>query len=576
MELFFSIYQSNPVSHFINVKLKIQNVLDKKLILLLPRWRPGRYELGNFAKNIQNFCAYNSKGKKLLVIKSNTHSWEIFNDNLDKEIFVEYNYYANEYNAGSCYADENILYFNPVHLLMKPSYSDNIIKYHIQINVPRNYKIITSLNIKNNIIESTDYDELVDSPIVATPYVKSFSYKIDEYTFYVHTIDIHEKYIDEEKTKNDFKKLTQQVLRFWGTAPFKKYHFIVHLLPYYYYHGVEHLKNTVIVLGPNTQIMTKLYNELLGVASHELFHAWNIKTIRPKQMFPYNYYTENYSELGFIYEGFTTYYGDKLLWQSGIFNDDDFLNCINERLNRHFINYGKFSQSLVNSSIDTWIDGYTNYAPHKKVSIYDEGCLLAMMMDLYIILKTKKKKSLRDVCLKLYDNQINNNEPYTLLSFINYFLEFTKDDTDMAFFDNTLLFPNDYIPLLEKILKHFGLYIEYKESVYWWERYFGFKISEQQGKYTVNHILPDSPAYYALSLNDEILAVNSITSKTVFTDKNFNKINTIILTVQRFHKIINVEIKASKNKTFYQNLSLKLKDKLSKKEKDLFIHFKKM
>jgi predicted metalloprotease with PDZ domain len=322
--------------------------------------------------------------------------------------------------------------------------------------------------------------------------------------------------------------------------------------------------------------MTKLYNELLGVASHELFHAWNIKTIRPKQMFPYNYYTENYSELGFIYEGFTTYYGDKLLWQSGVFNDDEFFNCINERLNRHFINYGKFSQSLLNSSIDTWVDGYANHAPHKKVSIYDEGCLLAMMMDLYIIFKTKKKKSLRDVCLKLYDNQINNNEPYTLQSFIKYFLEFTKDETDIAFFDNTLLFPNDYIPLFEKIIKNFGLYIEYKESENWWERYFGFKASEQQGKYIVNHILPESPAYYALSLNDEILAVNSITSKDAFTDKSINKINTINLTVQRFHKIINVEIKALKNKTFYQKLSLRLKDKLSTIEKDLFSHFKKM
>jgi predicted metalloprotease with PDZ domain len=122
MELFFSISQSNPVSHYINVKLKIQNVVDKKLILLLPRWRPGRYELGHFSKNIQNFRAYDSKGKQLLVIKSNTHSWEIFNDNLNKEIFVEYNYYANEYNAGACYADENILYFNSVQLIMIFSY----------------------------------------------------------------------------------------------------------------------------------------------------------------------------------------------------------------------------------------------------------------------------------------------------------------------------------------------------------------------------------------------------------------------------------------------------------------------
>ncbi|GAB4451348.1 MAG: hypothetical protein OHK0036_11680 [Bacteroidia bacterium] len=580
MELNYTISQKNPASHYINVKLEIQNVKEKKLELLLPRWRPGRYELGNFAKNIQNFSAYDSKGKKLLVVKNNTHNWEIFNDNKSSKIIIEYNYYANEYNAGACFANEEILYFNPVHLLMNVAnihQQENFkIKYNLNLDIPKHYKIISSLKFKQNIFSTYDYDELLDSPIVATHHYKTFSFKIDEIKFYVHTIDLHDHYIDKEKTKKDFIQFTKQILQFWGTAPFKEYHFIIHLLPYSFYHGVEHLKNTVIVLGPHHQIMNKLYDELLGVSSHELFHAWNIKTIRPKQMYPYHYYTENYSELGFVYEGFTTYYGDKLLWQSNVFSTEQFFKCINERLNKHYINYGKFSQSLLNASIDNWVDGYNNYAPHKKVSIYDEGCILAMMMDMYLIWKTNKRKSLRDLCLKLYDNQINNQQPYILENVIDGFIEFTKDKTDLAFFDGTILFPNDYIPMFEKIAQDFGLYIDYQESEHWWEKFFGFKISENNGKYYISHILPISPAYSKLSLDDEILAINQIPTKDIINDKNIRFQKNISLTINRFHKIITIDLSSEKNKTFYQKLYLKLKDNLNKQQLDLFNHLKKM
>lgn len=577
MKLSFIISQNNPFSHYINVKLNIQNVTQKKLILLLPRWRPGRYEFGDFAKNIQAFRAFNTKGQPLLVLKPNSYTWEVFNDQLDDSITVEYNYYANEYNAGECFANEDILYFNPVHLLMNAASVTDEIQYSIQLNVPKNYQIISSLPFKKNIVHTKDYDELIDSPIVATPFVQTFSYQVDELKFFVHSINLHQQYIDEKKAKKDFIAFTQQILKFWGTAPFKEYHFIIHLLPYAYYHGVEHLKNTVIVLGPYSQIMDRLYNELMGVAAHEIFHAWNIKTIRPKAMYPYNYYVENYSELGFVYEGFTTYYGDKLLWQSSVYSDDTFFQCINERLNRHYTNYGKHSQSLLNSSIDTWIDGYTSYAPHKKVSIYDEGCLLAMMMDMYLIWKTKKRKSLRDVCLKLYDAQINKKQPYTLETIIQAFLEFTKDKTDISFFDATLLFPNDYLPLFEKIAKHFGLYIDYKESEAFWEKYFGFKISEQHGKYYVSQILPESPAYQSLSLNDEILFIESYPAKDVFTDKiAIHHPKSISIGIQRFHQIKHIKITANPQKTYYQKLFLKLKNKLSAQESDMFIHLKKM
>jgi predicted metalloprotease with PDZ domain len=290
----------------------------------------------------------------------------------------------------------------------------------------------------------------------------------------------------------------------------------------------------------------------------------------------YDYYSENYSELGFVYEGFTTYYGDKLLWQSNVFSDSQFFRCISERLNKHYLNFGKYSQSLLNSSIDTWVDGYANFAPHKKVSIYDEGCIFAMTMDLYLILKTNKHRTLRDVCLKLYDSQVNKNQPYTFEFIMNSILETTKDKKERDIILETLLFPNDYLPLFEKVSSPFGFYIEYEESENWWERYFGFKISEQINSYIVNSILPDSPAYSALSLNDEIIGINNIPAKHLFSNKNKLPDNSIQLTINRFHQIQTVNLKLNNKKTFFQKLHLKVKDKLSSKEKDLFTHYKKL
>src|SRR3989304_7536298 len=113
--------------------------------------------------------------------------------------------------------------------------------------------------------------------------------------------------------------------------PFETYHFFFQILPTKFYHGVEHLNSTVIALGPSYNLMKgDLYEDLLGVSSHELFHAWNIKNIRPKEMHPYDYTKENYSKLGYVCEGVTTYYGDLFLYRSGVYSEFDYLKTVHE------------------------------------------------------------------------------------------------------------------------------------------------------------------------------------------------------------------------------------------------------
>ena len=150
--------------------------------------------------------------------------------------------------------------------------------------------------------------------------------------------------------------------------------------------------------------MNEKYEDLLGVCSHELYHTWNIKAIRPKEMFPYDYTKENYFRTGFVAEGVTTYMGDLMLYKSAVFNWKEFVKTQNQNLERHLMNYGRFNLSVADSGFDNWLDGYKLGAPNRKVSIYPDGALCMLMIDLEIIKNTDGKASLNSVMKELYDD----------------------------------------------------------------------------------------------------------------------------------------------------------------------------
>jgi len=217
-----------------------------------------------------------------------------------------------------------------------------------------------------------------------------------------------------KKIKTDFTKFTQTSLSFWGGFPVSEYHFLFQILPFKFYHGVEHQKSTVIAIGPGYNVNKgKTYEDILGVSCHELFHTWNIKYIRPVEMLPYDFTKENYARTGYVYEGFTTYYGDLLLLTSGVFNTQEYFDTLEERLTKHFHNYGRFNLSVAHSSWDTWLDGYVPGAPYRKTSIYDEGNLIALMLDVQIMKHTNNQKGLSDVCRELYNEFGKKNKGYS-------------------------------------------------------------------------------------------------------------------------------------------------------------------
>jgi predicted metalloprotease with PDZ domain len=146
-----------------------------------------------------------------------------------------------------------------------------------------------------------------------------------------------------------------------------------------------------------------IYEDLLAVSSHELYHTWNVKYMRPEEMWPYDFTQENYHRIGYIIEGVTTYQGDLKLWQGDAMSDELFLKEIKTHLDRHVANMGRFNLSLRESSFDTWVDGYGSSIPDRKVSIYTEGALVSMLFDIAIMQESKGKKSIDHAMRALYE-----------------------------------------------------------------------------------------------------------------------------------------------------------------------------
>ncbi len=412
----YLMYQKNPASHYVYIDMFIDSINQDTLQLQLPAWRPGRYELGNFAKNVKRVDVFSETNEALSYKKLTKDLWEI-NTKGQAKIKVTYSYYAAELNAGACYADTMQLYINPVHCCMYIVGRQNE-EHQVELTVPENYKIVCSLKQTNNTLIAGNFEELVDSPFVASQKIQSDVYEVNGIKFYLHFIG--ECKPDFTKIKNDFSAFTKKQIEFWKGFTTDEYHFIFQVLPFKFYHGVEHVKNTVIAIGPGYAINSgKTYEDVLGVSCHELFHSWNIKTIRPIEMMPYDYTKENYARTGYVYEGFTTYYGDKLLLSSKVFDLEQYFETLQERLTKHFHNYGRYNLSVADSSWETWLDGYVPGAPYRKTNIYDEGSLIAFMLDVKILQATQNKRSLREVCVLLFGRFGKKGMGYTENSIID-------------------------------------------------------------------------------------------------------------------------------------------------------------
>jgi predicted metalloprotease with PDZ domain len=539
--------------HQQNLKIKaFFKVKNGQTTLQFPMWRPGRYELGHFSKNITQFKISDESGKALSYRKTSTHEWEIDTENV-QNIIVSYYYYAAELNAGSSFVDETQLYVNPVNcLIYDPSQIDQ--PCELTLDIPQHFEIACGLPFVNRRLTAASYHELVDSPFIASPTLQHFNYKLGPLTVYLWFQG--DCQIDWPRVKNDFIKFTRAQIKAFTKIPVDDYHFIYQITPYKTYHGVEHAHSTIIALGPTYDLMDDLYDDFLGVSSHEFYHTWNIKDIRPEEMAPYDYSRENYSRLGFVAEGVTTYMGDLFLSFSKVKDWTWYRSELEKLLTRHFENFGRFNYSVGESSWDTWLDGYVKGVPNRKVSIYNEGALLAFVVDMKIRVASDNQLSLHDAMQKLYLTFGGQPNGYSEQNYIDIISEFMGEASD-DFFNQYAFTANSYEPIIIDALEACGLELDTQQNPAYDQRILGIKTTGTAKGNLVTDVMIGSSAEMAkVMIGDRILAVNNYA-----IDQNLSKWvqyfenDQITLTVNRKGRLIQL-VCPHTNRTYYPTYHL--------------------
>ncbi|MFN8437591.1 MAG: M61 family peptidase [Cytophagales bacterium] len=498
------IHVPNPSSRMVHVRYNFVSTAPSTEISL-PLWRPGRYENQNYAKNLFDLSVTNSQQQYLNIVKKSTNTWS-FKSNPNENLNLSYTYYANQQDAGGSYVDDDVWYFNFVNFCMQIVGYVDPIELYISHDSAKTYSCGLDFKQQPKTISAicNSWYELYDSPFISSKNITRLSYEIEKTPFYLDFYGI-DTLSNKDQIITDFKKFTLFQYQYFGEFPFQKYHFQFLILPYDYYHGVEHRNSTVIVLGSQEKFKSgSLYSDFLGISSHELFHAWNICKIRPSEFLPYSYMHRKIFNTGFVAEGFTTYLGDYVLYASGVISYEEYMHELHQILQRHFCNMANTKTSLIRSSEELGVDGYIPSHPERKVSIYDKGALAALVLDAFIEIFSEGKYSLHNVLTDLWKSKdIGYTEADINKLVVKYGGQAIIPIYEECIWGTTYL-QNLIIQALNYRKWHIDINVYLQHPIHTQ----GYSFIEKNGRKIIEKVNPENKIYATLAIGDEIETVN--------------------------------------------------------------------
>ncbi|MCB9231377.1 MAG: M61 family metallopeptidase [Bacteroidia bacterium] len=505
----YTLFFDNPQTQLIRVQVECEARAGQSFTLTLPYFRPGRYEQAVYYENISGGEARDSAGKPVPSLKITTHAWRVtpFSDG---QVFFTYYYYANEQNAGSSWFGDGYIYVNGVNLLV---YTDNDLNSpcELVLGMKEAWPMAGSLKRVGNTLYAENFHEIVDAPFILSKSLQNKRYSCGGVTFHLWFQGACKP--DTARMLAEFSAFSDAQIRMFGGFPADEYHFLFIMLDTPYYHGVEHQKSTVIVLGPGYKLTDPaLYPEFLGISSHELFHAWNVKAIRPLDMQPYDYSGPQYSRLHYVTEGVTTYYGDLMLLKSGVWGLDEFVSNFNaSNLARHYNNEGWKYVSLEESSFESWVTGYKKTGvPNRKISFYTKGAIVALLLDVEIRRHSQNAASLDNVMREMYDRFGKTGKGYTRSDYQTIAESFAGESLE-DFFNTYISGTDDVTPALQEAAAYLGFSLQQRPYASANLALWGFATKTENGKEIVNNLVSDGPAALAgIRFDDTIFAINGL------------------------------------------------------------------
>lgn len=404
--------------HLFEVTLTVERPDPQGQVVSLPAWIPGSYMIREFARNIVQIRA-DSGGRKLRLAKLDKHSWRAAR--CEGPLRIVCQVYAWDLSVRAAHLDATHGFFNGTSVFLKVHGSESL-PHVVDIQPPEgdafaSWRVATSLpelkarRHRFGTYVAQDYDELIDHPV-----------EMGEFTlvrFDAHGVP-HEMAItgrvpnlDTERLATDLKKICESQIALFepGTkrAPMQRYVFLT-LAVGDGYGGLEHRASTALICSradlpvKGQSAMSDGYRSFLGLCSHEYFHTWNVKRIKPAVFAPYDLSQENYTPLLWLFEGFTSYYDDLTLVRAGLIDAKAYLGLLAKTINGVLRGSGRLKQSVAESSFDAWTKYYRQdeNAPNAIVSYYQKGSLVALWFDLLIRAQTSGKRSLDDVMRALW------------------------------------------------------------------------------------------------------------------------------------------------------------------------------
>ncbi|MDA7858732.1 PDZ domain-containing protein, partial [Mariniblastus sp.] len=391
-------------NHYLTIKVVVPVVSDTTE-LMMAVWTPGSYLVREYARNIDSMTV-TSGDRELEFEKIRKNRWLVETKGI-KSFEVSYRLYCNEMSVRTNWVGNQYAMINGAPTFI--TVPDRLDQQHeVQLLLPRNWtRSATSLkSVGDNPhrFVAENFDELVDSPIVAG--------NVSVYPFVVggiehQLVNVGESgYWDGTKAATDLKKIVEAHQEMWGVVPYDRYMFINMIVESG--GGLEHDNSSVLMTSRWSFRDRGRYKSWLSLASHEFFHTWNIRRLRPKSLVTYDYENEVYTDSLWIAEGITSYYEDLALLRAGLLSRSEFLSRLSGDVEGVQRTGGRKLQSLKDSSYDAWIKYYRpdENSSNTRISYYSKGAVAAFLLDARIRKLTKGEKSLDDLMRKLFADYV--------------------------------------------------------------------------------------------------------------------------------------------------------------------------
>ena len=529
-------------------------------VLSLPTWIPGSYLIREFSKHLESVRAYDEAGRILKIQKFAKNKWRLFNT--DHELItVEYDVYAYDLSVRGAYVDQTRLYVNPAcACLGLDGQEDKAIE--VELFLPdelKHFQLATGLAAKSLVkgrytLKAKNYAELIDAPFELAEQTR-FSFTAADIP---HEFVVSGKHaMNVARMQQDIEKICATQITMFGSAPFENYTFMT-MATGNSYGGLEHPNSTSLITprddlpkANEPEQPSKDYQRFLGLCSHEYFHSWLVKFIRPESFVNYDLNQEGYTSLLWIFEGFTSYYDDLLLLRSGVIDQAAYLELLKAQIDRYLQNPGRAIQTVAESSFDAWVKFYRQdeNSNHAGTSYYNKGCLVALCLDLGLRLRGS---SLDALMQKLYANaqqgiQVHERTIFELCK------ELTGDDWSEQI--HHLINTTDELPI-DQLLPEFGVDYQLKQDK---SLPFGLKLADKPEGVLVQAAHREGAAAKAgLSALDVIVAIDGLKATTKSLEQYAKQDAAYTVHAFRRDELMTFEVKAAQ--TELHEVELKLQD----------------